>query len=153
MMLSMGYPSLEEEKKIFNRFIRNNPLEGLEKVCLVEEVIEAKKSYNKVFVSEDLKEYMLKIANGTISYEGVILGVSPRGSLALLKSCQAYAALYGRDFVTPEDVKRLAPYVLGHRIILKDSIRIKGVKGFDVVNKILNEIPVPTERWNAAENK
>lgn len=153
MMLSMGYPSLEEGKEIFNRFIRNNPLEKLKEVCSAEEVIEAKKSYNKVFVSEDLKEYMLRIVNRTLAYEGVILGVSPRGSLALLKSCQAYAALYGRDFVTPEDVKRLAPYVLGHRIILKDSIRIKGVKGFDIVNKILNEISVPTERWNAAENK
>jgi MoxR-like ATPase len=153
MMLSMGYPSLEEGKRIFNRFIRNNPLQELTKACSAEEVIEAKKSYNKVFVSEDLEEYMLKIINRTLTYEGVILGVSPRGSLALLKSCQAYAALYGRDFVTPEDVKRLAPCVLGHRIILRDSIRIKGVKGFDIVNKILNEIPVPTERWNVAENK
>jgi MoxR-like ATPase len=65
-----------------------------------------------------------------------------------LRSCQAYAALNGRNFVTPEDVKKLSPYVLGHRIILKDSLRIKGIKGFNVINKILEEVSVPTEDWS-----
>lgn len=148
MMINMGYPSLEEGKQIYQRFIENNPLEELSVVCSAEEIIQAKKSFRKVHVNEELQEYMLKIINKTLSYEGVLLGVSPRGSLAMLRGCQAYASLKGRDFVIPEDVKSLAPYILGHRIILKDNIRIRGTKGSDVINNILSETPVPTEVWN-----
>jgi MoxR-like ATPase len=148
MMISMGYPSLEEGKKIFERFIQNNPLEELSEVCSAEEVVQANKSFNKVYVSDELQEYMLELINKTLTCEGVLLGVSPRGSLALLKGCQAYAALKGRDFVTPEDIKILAPYVLGHRIIIKDNLRIRGTKGSHIINNILNETHVPTEAWS-----
>lgn len=148
MMINMGYPSIEEGKKIFSRFINDNPLEELKEVCSSEEVVEAKKSFNKVYVDEELQEYILNITNATLDYDGVILGVSPRGSLALLRACQAYAALLGRKFVIPEDIKVLAPYVLGHRIILKDSIKIRGTKGKDIVEEILRQITVPTENWS-----
>jgi len=147
MMINMGYPTVEEGKRIFKRFIEENPLDELEEVCTLSEIRDAQKSFNKVFVHEELQEYMLNIADRTLDYEGIILGVSPRGSLALLKSCQAYAALSGREFITPEDVKKLSPYVLGHRIILKDGLRIKGVKGANIIAKILEETAVPTEDW------
>ncbi|ERI94778.1 ATPase family protein [Clostridiales bacterium oral taxon 876 str. F0540] len=149
MMINMGYPTVEEGKRIFKRFIEHNPLGELKEVCSLSEIIDAQKSFSKVFVHDELQEYMLNISDRTLDYDGIILGVSPRGSLALLKTCQAYAALLGREFVTPEDVKKLSPYVLGHRIILKDSLRIKGVKGADMIAKILNEIAVPTEDWKA----
>jgi MoxR-like ATPase len=148
MMLNMGYPSLEEGKKIYERFIQNNPLEDIKEVCSAEEVIEAKKSYKKVHVNEELQEYMLKIIGKTLEYEGVLLGVSPRGSLALLRSCQAYAAIKGREYVIPEDIKVLAPHVLGHRIVVKDNMRIRGIRGRDIINNILAEAPVPTEEWS-----
>lgn len=147
MMINMGYPTVEEGKRIFKRFIEENPLEELKEVCSLSEIRDAQKSFNKVFVHEELQEYMLNIVDSTLNYEGIILGVSPRGSLALLRSCQAYAALSGREFVTPEDVKKLSPYVLGHRIILKDSLRIKGVKGANIIAKILEATAVPTEDW------
>lgn len=148
MMLNMGYPSLEEGKKIYERFIQNNPLEEIKEVCSAEEVIEAKKSYKKVHVNEELQGYILKIIGKTLEYEGVLLGVSPRGSLALLRSCQAYAAIKGREYIIPEDIKVLAPHVLGHRIVVKDSMRIRGIRGRYIINNILAETPVPTEEWS-----
>jgi MoxR-like ATPase len=148
IMLNMGYPSLEEGKRIYERFIQNNPLEELKEVCSAEEVIEAKKSYKKVHINVELQEYMLKIIGKTLEYEGVLLGVSPRGSLALLRSCQAYAAFKGREYVIPEDIKILAPHVLGHRIVVKDNMRIRGTRGRDIINNILVETPVPTEEWS-----
>lgn len=148
MQLSMGYPDLAEGKRIFERFIKGNPLEELKEVCSSLEIIDAKKSFNKVHVDDELQEYMLKIIEATLHFDGVILGVSPRGSLALLRSCQAYAALNGREFVTPEDIKMLAPYVLSHRIILKDSVKIRGIKESEIIGKILNMVSVPTEIWS-----
>lgn len=148
MMLSMGYPSIEEGKRIFERFIHDNPIDEIREVCSAEEIIEAKKSFSNVFVHDELQEYMLKLVEKTLDYDGVILGVSPRGSLALLKGCQAYAAVKGRNYVVPEDIKLLAPYILGHRLILKDSVRIRGTKGSHIINEILEEIEVPTEDWS-----
>ena len=146
--LSMGYPSIEEGKQIMQRFIMNNPLEELQVVCSKEELVEASKSVGKVYVSEDIQEYILKIVQGTLNHDSVVLGVSPRGSLAMLKACQVYAALKGRDFVQPEDVKILCPYVFSHRIILKDNIRFRGVKSTSIIEELLNIIPVPTEKWS-----
>jgi len=146
--LSMGYPSIEEGKQIMQRFIMNNPLEELQVVCSKEELIEASRSVGKVYVSEDIQEYILKIVQGTLNHDSVVLGVSPRGSLAMLKACQVYAALKGRDFVQPEDVKILCPYVFSHRIILKDNIRFRGVKSTSIIEELLNIIPVPTEKWS-----
>lgn len=145
--ISMGYPTIEEGKQIFQRFIKANPLEELSSVCSKEELIEAQKSYQKVFVSEEVQEYILNIIDKTLNNENIILGVSPRGSLAMLKACQVYAALNGRDFVTPDDVKKLSPYVLAHRIILKSTVKMKGISSISIVNQILSEVPVPTEKW------
>ena len=147
--LHMGYPSLEEGKQIMQRFIMNNPLEELEVVCSKEELIDASKSVLKVQVADEIQEYMLKIVEGTLNHSSVVLGVSPRGSLALLKACQVYAAIKGRNFVTPEDVKLLSPYVLSHRIILKDKIKFMGVTSNSIIEELLNTIPVPTENWSS----
>lgn len=147
--LNMGYPSLEEGKQIMQRFMKNNPLGELEVVCSKEELAAASKSAVKVQVADEIQEYMLKIVEGTLNHASVILGVSPRGSLALLKACQVYAAIKGRDFVTPEDVKLLSPYVLSHRIILKDKIRFMGVTSNSIIEELLSTLPVPTENWSS----
>lgn len=146
--LSMGYPSLEEGKAIYKRFINSNPIEDITEVCSKEELNDASKSYQNVHVSDDLQEYMLKIVDKTLKHESIVLGVSPRGSLALLKSCQAYAALQGREFVVPEDVKKMVPYVLAHRIIIKDNLRLRGKDSVTILDEILGEIAVPTESWS-----
>lgn len=144
--LNMGYPSMAEGKEIFERFIKANPLEKLETVCTKEELITASKSYQTVFVSEDIQEYILKIVESTLNHEGIILGVSPRGSLALLKCCQVYAALKGRNYVTAEDVKFLSPYVLSHRIIIKDNMRMRGISNVSIIAGILESVAAPTEK-------
>jgi MoxR-like ATPase len=145
--LSMGYPCLEEGKQILQRFIRNNPMEDLQVVCSKTELIEAAKGISKVFVSEDIQEYILKIVEGTLKHESIVLGVSPRGSLALLKACQAYAAINGRTFVSPEDVKKLSIYVFSHRIIIKDNLRFMGISNSSIIEELLRSIEVPTEKW------
>lgn len=146
--LSMGYPSLEEGKAIYKRFINSNPIEDITEVCSKEELNDASTSYQNVHVSDDLQEYMLKIVDKTLKHESIVLGVSPRGSLALLKGCQAYAALQGREFVVPEDVKKIVPYVLAHRIIIRDNLRLRGKDSVTILNEILGEIAVPTESWS-----
>ena len=145
--LSMGHPSIAEGKKIIQRFIDNNPLEELQVVCSKEEILEASKSCLKIHVSEDIQDYILNIVEATLKHNSIALGVSPRGTLALVKTCQVYAAINGRDFVTPEDVKFLSPHVLSHRIILKDSVKYKGIGSSSVVEEILNSLEVPTEKW------
>ncbi len=146
--LNMGYPSIEEGKQIMQRFILNNPLEELGVVCSKEELIQASIGARNVYVSTDIQEYILKIVDGTLKHDSVVLGVSPRGSLAMLKACQVYAALKGRNFVSPEDVKTLCPYVFSHRIILKDNIKFRGVTNASIIEEILATIEVPTEQWS-----
>jgi len=146
--INMGYPTLEEGKQIFKRFIENNPLEELKSICKREDIIEAREISKKIYVSDDIQEYILKIVQETLNNENIVLGVSPRGSLAMLKACQVYAAINGRSFVNPDDIKILAPFIFSHRLIIKSTLRIKGLSNEDVVNEVLSKVEVPTEKWD-----
>lgn len=148
MKISMGYPTLDESKQLFKRFILDNPMESIESVCDVKAILKAKNEYKTVYVHDEIQNYILDVIEATRNNDSILMGVSPRGALALLKCCQAYAALKGRNYVIPEDVKYLSPYVLNHRIILKDSLGIRGVSAISVINNILEEIKVPTEDWS-----
>lgn len=145
--IAMGYPDFTESKSIIKRFISSNPLEELEQVCESRDLLDAKAIYNKVYLSDEIMEYIINIVEKTKAHNYVRLGISPRGMLAIVKICQAYAAISGREFVTPDDVKAMVPYVFSHRIILKDNYRAKGVKAFDVLDDILGEVAAPTEKW------
>lgn len=147
MKINMGYPNLSESKEIFKRFMESNPLQELEPVCAGNDIIEASIAFQKVYVSDELQEYMLNIVEETRKDVNIALGISPRGSLALLRSCQAYAAVKGRDFVTPEDIKYIVPYVFAHRIIVKDSVRIKNISKADILSQLVSRVAVPTENW------
>lgn len=146
--LNMGYPDFKENKEIIERFIAANPLEDLKSVCSSEEINNAKLIFNKVYISDEVQEYIIKITEKTLDNNYVRLGISPRGMLALVKMCQAYAAIKGSDFVTPDDVKSMAVHVFNHRLILKDSARVRGVAPREVIADILNEVPVPIEEWD-----
>lgn len=148
MKINMGYPTLEESKQLFERFIMGNPLENIKSVCNINEILTAKSEYKKVYVHDEIQSYILNIIEYTRNDDSILMGVSPRGALALLKCCQAYAAINGRNYVVPEDVKYLCPYVLNHRIILKDTLGIRGVSTFSAINNILDKIKVPTEDWS-----
>ena len=144
MQLSMGFPSFVEEVNILNRFIDDDPLEKLRPVCEVDELQEAQKLVRSVYVHPALMDYIIAITQKTRENKGVLLGASPRGSLALLKSAQTYAAIRGLDYVTPEIIKYLAPFVLSHRLILRASFQ-KSETTIEIMNNILSDIPVPTE--------
>lgn len=146
--VNMGYPTIEEGKAILKRFIKDNPIEDLKAVCSKEQLIEAGLSCREVFVNDDIMEYILNIAEKTLQHPSVVLGVSPRGTIALLKACQCWAALQGRSFVVPEDVQSMVPYLLSHRIIIKDSLRIRSVTPQSVLEDVIHEVTAPTEKWN-----
>ncbi len=144
MKLSMGLPREAEEVAILERYMTREPLDELESVLTLEQLLQAREETVRVFVHKCVLEYMVAIVNGTRQGDNIVMGVSPRGSLALLRCAKAYAYLAGRDYVTPDDVKALAVYVLAHRIVLgygsgtSDSAK-------DLVQKLLDTTPVPTE--------
>ncbi|MDF2906281.1 MAG: MoxR-like ATPase [Herbinix sp.] len=144
MQLKVGFPTNEEEITILSRFIENNPLEQLKPVCSKEDLLSMQNTVKTVYIHPSIMEYMIAIVSRTRDNDHVTLGVSPRGSLALLRSSQAYAAITGHHYVTPEIVKYLVPFVLTHRLILRSGFH-KASSALEIINQALNETPVPTE--------
>lgn len=145
LKVKMGYPSTEEGMEVLRRFKSKQPLEEIEKVASLEEILDAQRSYSQTYVSDDVLKYMMDIVEKTRKHPDLILGVSPRGSQALLKCVQVHAILNGRDYVSPDDVKAMVKPVLGHRIILKNTSRIKENYNEQILDQIVREIPVPAE--------
>ena len=146
MKIKMGYPKREEEQRIIDLFDKGSPLENIQPVCSKEDIIKMQKEYTNVYVEKDVANYILDIIERTREDREIELGASPRATLAFYKSSQAYAYLKGRDFVTPDDVRYIAPFVLSHRIILKGVGKLKNLKAEDVVKRILEEVPIPLEK-------
>ena len=144
MRLSMGLPRREEELDILDRYMEKEPLSELEHVMDKTELLQAREEANRVFVHKCVQEYMVDIILATRTGDGVMMGVSPRGSLALLRSVKAYAWLSGRSYVIPDDVRALAAPVLAHRILLKHGYGRSG-ENQALIEKIIAKIPVPTE--------
>ncbi len=151
--INMGYPSTGEGVQILKRFKEENPLEDIEPVASKEEIIEAQKNYSKVYVRDDMMEYIVKIVEMTRQHSDVILGVSPRGSQGLLKAAQVCAIFRGRNYVSPDDVKDMAMPVLGHRMILGNIMGKREGRLFNVIDQILRAVPVPTEDFPSIEDK
>ena len=143
--VELGYPTKEEGIEILKRFKEKNPIEDLAAVASIEEMIEAQNIYSNVHVSDELFVYMMDIIEATRKHPDVELGVSPRGSQALLKAVQVYAVLRGRDYLIPDDIKAMVKPVLGHRLVLSHSQRIKEKQEYAILDAILKEIPVPAE--------
>lgn len=146
MKLSIGYPRFEEEFQILIRFKENNPIEEIQAVASSEEIRKARQYYSKVYVHEDIIEYILKIVSATRENEELELGISPRGSLALFKASQAYAAIQGRDYVLPDDVKFLIKPVFAHRLIMNSYSQIKGRSVDEILDNIILKINTPVEK-------
>ncbi|HEX3027430.1 MAG TPA: MoxR family ATPase [Clostridia bacterium] len=143
----IGYPTANETEEILEKFQRANPFDEITPVCTAEEITEAANSCRNVYISDDMRKYIIEIMEKTRIHPSVELGVSPRGAIALLRACQSFAALNGRSFIIPEDVKHLVPYVFGHRLILKNDYRIRRMKPESVIEGIINEVKAPTENW------
>ncbi|REE80109.1 MoxR-like ATPase [Paenibacillus taihuensis] len=143
--LKMGYPSTAEGIDIMKRFMADSPLEKLEPVIGAAELEEAKSIYTSVAVSDELLGYMLAIVEATRVHSDAALGASPRSSQALLRACQARAAIAGRQFVLPDDVKVMVVPVLAHRIALRSVQRMRADAAEQVIQSILAAVPVPAD--------
>ena len=144
LSLSIGYPSVEEEIQIITA--QNSLVHPVESVCAVvtkDEIIECMEEVVKIFVDDAVLSYLISLCNWTRTDDRILAGVSPRGSLSFYKACQAYAAIHGRDFVTPEDVKTMALPVFKKRIILKTDSILKGYTEENIVKELLDSIPIP----------
>ncbi|MFO7154075.1 MAG: MoxR family ATPase [Caldicoprobacter oshimai] len=145
LKVQMGYPSTSEGIEILKRFKERNPFDEISPVVSREEIIAAQRDYVNVFVSDDILRYIVNIVEMTRKHNDVHLGVSPRGSQALLRASQVYAILQGRDYVIPDDVKAMAKPVLRHRMILRNVMAAKGGQQDEIIDQILRQVPVPTE--------
>ncbi|MFH1156672.1 MAG: MoxR family ATPase [Pseudomonadota bacterium] len=141
--IHQGYPSFEAENQIITRFRHGNPLETLEPVLSGRDLLAMKKACRDVYVEDSLREYIVRIIRATRTKESIRLGASPRATQALYAAVQVRAALNGRDFVIPDDIKYLASPVLAHRLVLKPEAGLRGQTKEDMVNHIVQEIDVP----------
>jgi MoxR-like ATPase len=146
MRIRLGYPLKHQEIDILDRQSRHHPIEDLEQVVSVEELVEAQEAVKDVYIDSTIKEYIVDLVTVTRDHPDVYLGASPRGSLALFRATRAWAAVNGRDFVLPDDVKLLAESTLAHRLIVSPSARIKNVDTRQVVEDALSHTPVPGSR-------
>lgn len=145
--LSIGYPNHEESVAILNRFESEQPLNDLQSVVRENDIIDIQNSMSMVKVSDDLKNYIIDLVEETRKNSKLALGLSPRGSLALMKAARAYAAIKGRDFVTPTDVKAICVPVMAHRVMLKGHALSSGTSGtIKVIEEILEKVEAPTEK-------
>lgn len=147
--LRLGYPARPDEIEMLSRQQQTHPLDTLAQVVESDDLIAAQTAVRQVYVDRLIQEYIVTIVEATRQHEDAYLGASPRGSLALYRTAQAHAAVDGRDYVIPDDVKGLAVATLGHRIILRPSARIKNAEVGNLINDILRRLPVPGVRAGA----
>ena len=143
MRIRLGYPELADEIRILEDQQFKHPIESLQQIISVEELLAMQEAVKEVLVSAPIKKYIVNLSRQTRSHSEVYLGVSPRGSLALFKCAQARAAILGRNYVTPDDIKVLASPAFGHRIILNPSARIRDINSEQVITEILGMVAVP----------
>jgi len=151
--LSLGYPSFEEESMMLTRLQKGHPIDDLQPVVSADALIACQEVVRNIHVDEKLKKYVLEIIHGSRESEDVMLGGSPRASIALFRCAQALAAIQGREFVIPDDVKRMAQPVLGHRIILRPESRLRKKTAALIVKEIVSDVRVPIVDRPVKENK
>jgi MoxR-like ATPase len=149
MRISLGYPDTNDEVTMLDSQQHTHPITRIEQVVSSDELIEAQTSIKDMYINDLVKEYIVRLVKATRKHPDVYLGASPRGSIALYRTGQARAAMMGRDFVTPDDIKALAMVTLAHRLIISPSARIKNVDPRAVIQEILDSTPVPGARVRA----
>jgi len=145
LKLTLGYPSEEDERIILRRFKEASPLEELQPVTSAEAILQAQQAVRGVYVNPVVESYLVSVIQATRRHEAIELGASPRATLALYRTAQALAAMEGRGYVLPDDVKRMARPVLSHRIILSTRTRLRGRSNTVLLQELLESVPVPVE--------
>lgn len=144
MKFQLGYPSMEEELRMLTMLQHQHPLESIGEVVSAEEIIACQQAVRTVQMDDKVRQYIMEIIHATRDHEDLNLGASPRGSIALFRGSQAMAALRGRDYVLPDDVKFIVAPILAHRLILSPESRLRKVTAEQVVQDVVSEIAVPT---------
>ncbi|WP_440118034.1 AAA family ATPase [Paenibacillus sp. QZ-Y1] len=145
MKIRMGYPNSEESVEILRRTVASRYVNDLSPIISREQLLEAQATYKTVQIDEDLLRYIIRLTEATRQHPELSLGVSPRGAQALLKASQAWASLHGRDYVLPDDIKRLAEPVLAHRLVFRNRIRQQEGLAERIIQELLTQTEVPTE--------
>ncbi|MFZ6018307.1 MAG: MoxR family ATPase [Chloroflexota bacterium] len=143
MRIKIGYPSLFDEMKILELQQIRHPIEELEAVVEIDELLEVQKIIRTVYVSRPLRQYIVELTRATRENPDVYLGSSPRGSLGLFRAGQARAAIHGRDYVLPDDIKLLAENILSHRMVIQPSARLRNLSADQIVHELVTLVPVP----------
>jgi len=145
LRIKLGYPSEDEEGTILSRFQQENPLNSLTSVITAKELLELQRLCRQVYIEDSVRNYVIAITRATRSHQGIELGASPRASLNLHLASQAIAAIRGRNYVIPDDVKYLAVPALAHRLTAKTEARLRGRSLGEIVSEIVSAVPVPVE--------
>jgi MoxR-like ATPase len=143
MRLSLGYPSAADELLVLGAQQQSHPLDALDQVVSLEDLLQLQQEVRGVYVDRLVSEYIVSVVTATREHQEVYLGASPRGSLALYRTAQARAMLYGRDYVIPDDVKELGEPTLAHRLIVSPAARIRNVDPRQIIEEIVEAVPVP----------
>jgi MoxR-like ATPase len=143
MNISLGYPKAADEVNILTSHQHHHPLEDLTQIMTAEELVQIQQQVRDIHVDPSIREYIVAIANATRNHQNIYLGASPRGSLALFRGVQALAAMRGRGYVIPDDVKILTRPMLAHRIIVTPAARVRGITSAALLDEILQSVAIP----------
>jgi len=149
LRVRMGYPTREEDVQILDRFIKENPIEELEPVLFADELVTLQKTCREIAVDADVREYISELTHATRSHPEIELGASPRAMLGLLHASQALAAIRGRSYVIPDDVKTLVPVVFEHRMSMQAQSNLRGDSLSNVLKEVVDSVATPVEPINA----
>jgi MoxR-like ATPase len=145
MKIALGYPTREDENRILLRFERVDPLDELESVVDPATIIEMQTQVREIRVEASVRNYIVNVCRATRNHSEIELGASPRATMALYRTCQALAAIRGREYVLPDDVKTMAPFVLTHRLIIAAQTRLRGRQPEDIIRDVVGTVAVPVE--------
>mgnify|MGYP001126527330 CR=1 FL=1 len=146
LRIHLGYPDQRDEIAILKRQRQAHPLDTINRVLEIDTLLQLQEAIKDVYIDDLIEEYIVALVAATRNHEDIYLGASTRGTLALYRTAQARAAILGRDFVIPDDVKELALSVLGHRLIINPAARMRNVSARGIIHEILNSVPVPGAR-------
>lgn len=146
LKLKMGYPTFEDELEMLERTSENHPIESIAAVMSRDELIALQEEVKEVYIDKNVQQYIINLVSRTRKNTAIYLGASPRGSISLMKAAKAFAFIYGRDYVLPDDVKYLAPFVLSHRILLTSEAKYDGMKAEEVITSIVKTTHIPIRR-------
>jgi MoxR-like ATPase len=145
LRVGLGYPSQNEEGAILSRYQKSNPLDDLNSVLEASDLLELQKLCRQVYIDDSIRDYVVSIARATRTHQAIKLGASPRASLSLHLASQALAAIRGRSYVVPDDVKYLTVPALAHRLIIRTEARMRGHSIESIINEVVSSVPVPVE--------